>query len=394
MRVLALTSLYPNPFQPHKAVFNRHQFRLLNARHAVRVIAPISWTDELRARAGGAAGLPKGRRADRDGLVVHHPRYLFPPKAARGWYGHCFQASVADAFRRAMDEFRPDLVFAPWAYPDGWAAVRLARAAGLPVVIQCHGSDVLLLAKHPAKRRRTVEAVTAADGVVAVSHDIAARLRELGVSADRIRVIHDGVDQAQFHPGSKHAARTALSLPPSEQLLLFVGNLLPVKGLDVLLNALVRLPAVTLLVVGHGPLRPALEAQAAKLGLADRVRFIGPVPHDQLPDWYRAADVFVLPSRSEGVPNVLLEASACGVPWVASRVGGISEIAHLGASRLTPPEDPTALAAAIQDFLTAPHPVSYTQPKARETAVEELSDFLHTVSGNQSAGPMPPASLT
>jgi glycosyltransferase involved in cell wall biosynthesis len=378
MRVLAVTNLYPNPLQPHRAPFNRHQFRLLAERHPVRVIAPIAWTDELRGWRLAS------RQVERDGLTVEHPRYWFPPRVGRRWYGHCFRLSVRRAFRQAVAEFKPDLVFAPWAYPDGWAAGRLARAAGLPVVLQVHGSDVLLLDRYPARRRRTVEAVTAADGVVAVSHDIAGKLRAMGVANRNLRVIHDGVDRGLFHPGPARPAN-------AEPELLFVGNLVPVKAVDVLLAACGRLVAhgllVRLTVVGGGPLRAALGRQAAALGLAGRVRFTGPVAQTELPGLYRAADLFVLPSRSEGVPNVLLEASACGVPWVASAVGGIPEIAPLGRSRLVPPGDPATLADAIRHTLADPPPPA-AGPRDRADAVADLEAFLlsRLTPGRQSGG--------
>src|SRR5437667_11460387 len=101
MRILTLTNLYPNPFQPHRAPFNRQQLRELAARHAVSVIAPIAWTDELAARWRGKAPLPVDRRVTCDGIPVEHPRYVFPPKALRGWYGHLFRRSVRRPFERA-----------------------------------------------------------------------------------------------------------------------------------------------------------------------------------------------------------------------------------------------------------------------------------------------------
>ena len=112
------------------------------------------------------------------------------------------------------------------------------------------------------------------------------------------------------------------------------------------------------------------------MGIGDRVRFVGAVPHAELPAWFRAADGFVLPSHSEGVPNVLLEASACGVPWVASRVGGIPEIARLGRSVLVPPNAPRALADAIRRICTTPPPAPELGPRAVEDAVAELEEFL------------------
>jgi teichuronic acid biosynthesis glycosyltransferase TuaC len=136
------------------------------------------------------------------------------------------------------------------------------------------------------------------------------------------------------------------------------------------------------LLIGPGPLRSSLESQVARLGLDGRVRLLGPRPHDQLPDWYRAADLFVLSSYSEGVPVVLLEAAACGTPFVASRVGGIPEIAHLSASRLVPAGDAAALAEAIGASL-ADRPGSPPPPhdavRSHTEAVSELVEFLEQI---------------
>src|SRR4051794_36465389 len=237
MRVLGLTSLYPSPLQPHRAPFNRHQFRLLGEHHPVRLIAPVSWTDELAARRRGAAPLPADRRVTHDGLPVEHPRYYFPPRVLRGWYGHCFRTSVRRAFERAVAEFRPDVVHAPFAYPDGWAAVQLGHEIELPVVLQVHGSDVRLLDRYPARRRRTMEALWAADGVIAVSQNLADTVVRMGVDPERVLLNYDGIDPELFHPGPKAVARARLGLDPDATRLLFVGNFYPVKGADVLLHA-------------------------------------------------------------------------------------------------------------------------------------------------------------
>jgi glycosyltransferase involved in cell wall biosynthesis len=383
MRVLALTNLYPNPFQPQRATFNRQQLRILGDRHCpVRVIAPISWTDELRARRSGKPRLPKNRRVELDGLTIDHPRVFHTPGLLRQWYGKFFYWSVRRTFRRVCEEFEPTIVYAPWVYPDGWAAIQLAREAGLPVVIKAHGSDVLLLGKNPEKRSGTVEALKSADGMVAVSCDLRDQMVRLGADSERIRVIYNGLEESLFHPGCKQEARRAIGLTSTWRQLLFVGNLVPVKGIDLLLRACAALRSggqnVQLNIVGEGPLKTNLIEQTKSLGIEESVKWHGSIPQAELPNWYRAADLLVLPSRSEGVPNVLLEATGCNTPWVATRVGGIPEIGHLGSNRLVSTEAPDELAAAIRSMLTDP-PTPGERPRSPEATVKEMAAFLSEV---------------
>jgi glycosyltransferase involved in cell wall biosynthesis len=358
MRILALTSLYPNPYEPTLATFNRQQLRALAALHPVRVIAPIPWVRELSGRLRGGERLPAGRRRTVDGLVVEHPRFFYPPGILRGWHGPCYLGSVRAAFRRALGEWRPDLVFATWAHPDGWAGVRLGHEAGLPVVVKVHGSDVLWrLSRRSAKGRQTADALRAADAVVTVSRDLAEHVVRLGAEPDRVRVVHNGVDSTAFHPRGRAEARARLAPGPAP-VLLCVARLVPVKGLEVLVEAGARLARggarFRCFIIGDGPLRPRLQEQINGAGLGESITLLGSMPHDRLPDWFRAADVFVLPSYSEGLPCVLLEALACGTPFVATRVGGTPELASLGEGRLVAAGDPAGMAAAITEVLARP----------------------------------------
>ena len=107
MCILVLTTLYPNPYQPGRAPFNGPQFRALADRHAVAIISPIAWTDELAARRRGAARLPRDRRISRDGIPVDHPLYVHTPWVLRGRYGRFFRHSIHRPFERALAEFRP-----------------------------------------------------------------------------------------------------------------------------------------------------------------------------------------------------------------------------------------------------------------------------------------------
>jgi glycosyltransferase involved in cell wall biosynthesis len=387
MRVLAITSLHPNPFQPTLGVFNQQWLAALATMHAVTLISPIPWMIELRARLRGAPGLSRDRRSDRGGVAIVHPRHLFlPPKLLRRFHSGCFRCAVSGAFAEACRDFRPDVVLAAWAYPDGGAAVELARRASLPVVVKVLGSDVLCVAKDSRRWHRTRQTLINADGVVAVSQHLADRVIAMGVPPEKVQLVYSGVDAALFSPGPQSVARETLGLDPDLTTLLFVGNLFPVKGPDVLVDACAILKregvSFRCYLVGDGPMRPSLERQVAAAGLAGTVKLLGVKPHHELPAWFRAADILVLPSHSEGVPNVLLESSASGTPFVASHVGGVPEVARCTGSRLVPPGDAAALARSIREALTArstvPRRVSAV-PRSLVDAASELAIFLDLV---------------
>ncbi|MGQ0634370.1 MAG: glycosyltransferase [Planctomycetaceae bacterium] len=355
MRVLCVTNLFPNPLRPGKGIFNYRQLRLMSDRAPVRVLAPVPWTDDWHRIKQRRASFCNGRWREFDGVEVAYCRYFYTPKSFRSSYGSFLEWSLRRLFRRAVGEFKPDLVYACWAYPDGWAAWRLARQFDLPVVVKLHGSDLLLLDDFPGRKSRTIEMLKNADAIVSVGQTLRDRSVELGAPAERSFVVFEGTDNRHFCPGPRSVARSELKLAPEVPRLLFVGNLVPVKAVANLVEACRMLRREGLEfradIVGDGPLRNSLERQIAEQGLAEHVTLRGQRSPAELPQWYRAADLVVLPSESEGIPNVLVEAAACGTPFVATRVGGISEIAHLTPAELIPPRNPVALARAIRNLL-------------------------------------------
>ncbi|HJZ60019.1 MAG TPA: glycosyltransferase, partial [Gemmataceae bacterium] len=349
MRILFVSTIYPTPAEPGKGVFNRNLVRALSAWHEVAVLAPVPWTVDRPWRQPVALA-PDGSRV-LDGVRVHHPRYYYPPKLLASRAGWFYWRSVRATVDRLLRSFRPDVVLGYWAYPDGAAAVRIARETGGRSAVIVGGSDVLIDTRSAARRRRVVEVLRSADAVLSVSDDLRQKAVELGVRPDRSHLWRQGVATDLFRPGDRSVARVRLGIPDADPVVVWVGRMVPVKGLDILVRACGRLKeqgvGFRLYLVGDGPLRRVLEADCRALGVCDRVTFAGPCGHEQLADWYRAADLTVLPSRSEGLPNVLRESVSCGTPFVASRVGGIAEIAEAALDRLVPPEDPAALAEAI-----------------------------------------------
>ena len=198
------------------------------------------------------------------------------------------------------------------------AAAMLGRALGKPVTITARGTDINYIPRYRLPRKQILSVAREASGLIAVSQALKTEMAALGIPPDRITVLRNGVDLQTFHPGDRATARRELGL--TGRTLLSVGHLIPRKGHDLIISALFRLEGYTLLIAGEGPEKPALHALAQKLGVAARVRFLGSLPHSDLPRIYSAADALVLASSREGWPNVLLEAMACGTPVVASPI--------------------------------------------------------------------------
>ncbi len=352
MRILFISSIYPNPIEPSRGCFNQSLVRGLAKNHQVEVISPIPWVNLAKGfRKGGRVAIFQ-RLEDPAGVGLHYVPFIYPPRILRDHYGAFYWNSVERTVRTLVENRTPELVIGYWAHPDGAAAVRIGRLVGAPSCVIIGGSDVLILTNKPSRRKRVQDVLTATDAVITVNDHLRRSVEELGVSADRVHVWRQGVDVDRFHPGDQHLARQRIGTPISGRHILWVGRMDPVKGLDVLFEAcallLYRGVDYHLHLVGEGAVYRDLVAQAASLGIASRVTFAGAKRHDELPNWYRAADVTVLPSRSEGLPNVLRESLACGVPFVASDVGGIREISEPGSSVLVPPEDPPRLAEALE----------------------------------------------
>jgi peptidoglycan/xylan/chitin deacetylase (PgdA/CDA1 family) len=240
-------------------------------------------------------------------------------------------------------------------------AVRLGKIIGVPSIVIVGGSDVLLLPNDPRRRVQIQKVLQEVHAVMAVSSDLRNKVIDLGIDGSKVHVWHQGVDESVFYAGPREESRRRLGIPVSGRKLLWVGRMVPVKGLNILVQACADLRKrgrdFHLYLAGDGPLRPRLESEVATRGLADSVTFTGSIRHEQLADWYRAVDATVMASYSEGIPNVLRESLACGTPFVATRVGGIPEIANGQSARLVPPGDSSALAEAIDQLFLQGAPV-------------------------------------
>lgn len=351
LRVLTFTTLYPNAEKPNHGVFVENRLRQTLARHDVRatVLAPVPYfplSGKIFGSYGQFARVPLSET--RHGVQVHHPRYALIPKIGMSTAPRSLYFAARAACRRlGLDKNSIDVIDAHYFYPDGVAAAMLARQLDIPFVVTARGTDLNVLPEFPAARRQIIWAAQQAAATITVSSALKQKLLALGVDPGRAAVLRNGVDLDVFKPVDRDAARRRLGLPG--HVILSVGNLVPLKGHELTIDAMATLTDSTLLIAGGGPLRDALEARARSLGVGDRVRLLGEVPHRQLAELYSAADMFVLMSEREGWANVLLEAMACGTPALATNVGGNGEIvASPEAGILLRERSAAALADAVQ----------------------------------------------
>jgi len=357
--IVAISNLFPNECEPQRGLFNLRQFKALSRLAPVTAVAPVAYfpLGSLLARhatSGRVRDLPMRGRVD--GLEVSYPRYFYPPKIGRPVQGHLYYYGVKRTVEKAVREVSAFALFGTWAYPDGFAVVKLARELDLPCVIKVHGSDINEYMDVRWRRRVIVSTLNSANRVVAVSEALKKRMTDCGVSPEKIVVVYNGVNGEVFKPGDKHAARARLRMQGSGKRILFVGNLKPVKCLDDLIEAMRQLVVerrdAHLHIVGCGPLEQALRKRVEAVSLQNNVHFEGEKAPEEVALWMNACDLLCLPSINEGVPNVVLEALSCGLPVVATTVGGIPEVVSSEvAGILVEPRDPVMLYATISHAL-------------------------------------------
>jgi glycosyltransferase involved in cell wall biosynthesis len=255
------------------------------------------------------------------------------------------------------------VINADFFWPDGPAAMRMARILDVPFSVTARGSDIQYWMKRPAIAERILEAGKAADGLLSVSAALGKVMAGYGMPAERISTHYTGLDRGRFHAVDREEAKSKLGM--KGPLLLTAGALIPGKGQRDAIAALAEIPGATLLLVGDGPDRPMLEALVNARALQDRVRILGNIPHSEVATLMGAADVMVLPSRSEGLANVWVEALACGTPVVTCDVGGAREVIDRPEAGALVPPDPKAIAEAVNAILADP-PVQAEVQKAAE----------------------------
>lgn len=351
-KVLVLSHMYPNPVNPMSGIFVHNQTKALKKIGAeVRVVVPTPCFP-IYPKWEGYRKMEK--ETIMDGILVKYvPTLMFPGGFFFSHYGKWYIQSLAKVLYDIKKEFPFNIIHCHTIFPDGFAGAFLKKELGVTVISTIHGSDIMLYPKRSkAIYDRTLTSLKNNDHVITVSD----RLRqealhmypELSAST-----IYNGFDPQHFAPMDKYEARRKLGISENGRLLLYIGNLLPVKGLDFLLPAFAKVAKdaqdLRLILIGDGPLKKELYQLATDLQIQDRVSFVGRKPYAEIPQWIAASDVVTLTSRSEGLPSVLLETMGCGRPMVATDVGGIKEVLKDGETGLlAEPENPSHIATCYR----------------------------------------------
>jgi glycosyltransferase involved in cell wall biosynthesis len=395
LRIVVLSPLFPNAADPGAGLFIRERmFRVARSVPLV-VVSPQPWfpLQRLIRLFRPRYRLAPGRYEAQEGIEVHFPRFLAFPGVLRWLDGWSMAVCSLPLMLRLRRRFDFTLMDAHFAYPAGYAATCLGRWLGVPVTITLRGTEPGHLGRF-GLAPRVRKALACATRIVAVSDSLRDVAIAAGAETSRVVVVGNGVDLDRFRPLSRAQARAELGLGADTKVIVTVGGLVERKGfhrvIDALPALLRRYPDLAYLVVGgpgvEGDYSGVLHDQVNRLGLEGHVRFLGPLSHDALQVRLCAADVFVLASSNEGWANVLLEAMACGLPVVATDVGGNAQVVsgpQLG--RIVPFGDAPALEAAIADALSQPWEReairAYAERHGWDRRVEELLRELHVAAG-------------
>ncbi len=386
LRVLMLSTLFPDASRPFLAPFVVRQAQALAALPDIdlRVVAPLPMPPfpfSFHPHYAERHGIPTEEVWE--GLDVVRPRFNPWPLTGGRFSATALAQAMTPVVSKIYKAWPFDIIAAQYFFPDGPAAVTMGNALGIPVSIKARGSDIHYWGRRKATARQVLAAGKAANGLLCVSEALRCDMAALGMQRDRISVHYNGVDLNTFQVRPRTSLKTALGV--SGKLIVCVGAFIPRKGQRLLLNALQNIPDAQLVLIGDGPDRAALEAQARHLQIAHRVRLTGALDHDQVGLWLGAADVMALPSISEGLANAWLEALACGTPIVISSSGGAAEVLKDRQAGRIASRSPSAFAQAICETLENPPSPQACRAIAERFSwsrnAEELRDHLLLLTG-------------
>jgi len=379
-KLAVITRYFPSSAEPWQGRSCYETLRILATHVEVKVFYPnADYPSLLR---------PRTRLYDKldpawspPGVRVKYIDYPALPLVSRPMNGTVAARQLLPYIR----DFEPNLIVGIFLYPEGYAALRIARNLGVPVVAESIGSDINRVGD-PISARFTRTVLREADFVITKSADSRNKAIAMGASPVSTRALPNGCDTAIFRTQNRLLAREKLKIDPSAETVVYIGRTDIRKGLRELVEAAAALhrarPRLHTYMVGEGPDRSLIANHIQQHHAFDYIHLMPRCSFDEVAVWMSAANLVALPSYMEGCPNVVLEALACGRPVVATRVGGIPEILSEQFGRLVVPRDSAALSEAIACVLDADWDsltIAAKNNRSWNDVAEELLDILTSV---------------
>jgi len=342
IRVLVISHMYPKNEKSISGIFIKQQLKSLIKQHCkIKIISPVPYVPKLfRTNLRRKEYSHISRTIFTEGIPIYCPRYI---RAPGSWFHgiSCYTIyyGIIREFNKIIEEFQPHILHTYTITPDGYAGLMFRKKYRFPVICSLLGSDINVYPNYkPLTLNLTKKAISNIDQLISVSQSLKFVAESIALPKREIEVVYMGCDINKFinNKESRKNIREKLYISPKEVVLLFVGSLLKQKGIFDLVEAFnqtyKKYKNLRLIFVGKGFAYSEIVNKLNELQFKNKIYIVGEKSHNKIPDWLNASDIFVFPSHSEGLPNVVIEAMACGKPVIATKVGGIPEAVQDGKS--------------------------------------------------------------
>ena len=390
LKIAVVTRYFPSSAEPWQGRSAYETLRILSRVADIQVFYPnASYPAFLRPPSRIYESLDASYSPSGVEVTYHnYPALPFVSRPINGWI-------AARVLLPHIRRFGPDVVLGYFLYPEGYTALRIGQALGVPVIAKALGSDINDIGDW-ISARHTRAVLHQADLICAVCDDLRKKAVAMGATAERTRAVHNGCDLSVFSVRSRSEARRVLGIEQASQAIVYIGRMDVKKGLRELVDATVSLhgecPRLHTYLVGSGPDRAAIGQAILAAGASGFIHLPGACSPSDVSTWMTAADIVTLPSYMEGCPNVVLEALACGRPVVATRVGGIPELLDETCGVLVPARNSDALAQGLLSALHGtwdPRSISEKMSRSWEAASSELLSIIQMVAATSRARKTP-----
>lgn len=351
VNVLVISGTFPSRENPPALIFVKNQIEQLSK--YVNITAVITEPVFVFSRKGLFVRKKQNYLVNKKSNYKIYSIPFYLPSGRLSGYVYAYSQFLSVFFFLLLYRIRAEIVHGHFVYPEGLAAVLIGKLLKWRSIITAHGSDLLVWPEKSKFLKRGVQfALKHSDRIICVSQTLRRKAINLGADESRTIFIPNGLNFEVFRPLSMNRARERLGLPLRKKIVTYIGSMVKIKGVLNLVEAISHVLSldrnIIFLIIGQGKLESQLKKRVYSIGIEKNVKFVGAKKNEEIPYWINVSNLICIPSISEGFGIVVIESLACGVPVVASNVGGIREIIKdekLGI--LFPPGDPVALSSAI-----------------------------------------------